>query len=140
METRVKWARGMKFIAETDDQHSVTMDADSKFGGENGGPRPMQLLLVALGGCTGMDVVSILRKMRVAFDSFQIEVKAERAEEHPKVFRRVDVKYVISGDDIPEDKFLKAIQLSHDRYCPVTAIFQETADITISSEIVQKDA
>jgi putative redox protein len=139
MEAKVRWAKGMKFIAETDDQHSVVMDADSEFGGEDSGPRPIQLLLGVLGGCTGMDVVSILRKMRIGFDSLEIEVKAERTDQHPMVFTQIELKYVIIGDDIPEDKFAKAIELSHDRYCSVSAMLGKTADFTITRQIIRKD-
>ena len=139
MQVKVKWAKGMKFIAETESKHSVVMDADSEFGGENSGPRPIHLLLGVLGGCTGMDVVSILRKMRVDFDSLEIEVNGERSGEHPMVFTQIELKYVVSGDDIPEDKFLKAVQLSHNRYCSVSAMLGKTADFTMTSRIVRKD-
>jgi putative redox protein len=115
------------------------MDADSRVGGEDAGARPMELLLIGLGGCTGMDVVSILRKMRIEFESLSIELKAEKNDEHPKVYTKIEMKYVITGSDIPEDKFLRAIELSQERYCSVSAMLRKTAEFQIAHEIISRN-
>lgn len=139
VEAKVKWVKGMRFVGSADSKHHVVMDADSRVGGEDGGARPMELLLIGLGGCTGMDVVSILHKMRIEFESLEIEIRAEKADEHPKVYRKIEMKYVITGSDIPEDKFLKAINLSQERYCSASVMLGKTAEFKITHEITQKN-
>lgn len=139
MEAKVKWIKGMQFIGSASSKYKVVMDADPKVGGENSGTRPMALFLIGLGGCTGMDVVSILRKMRIGFDSLEIEIRAEKADEHPKVYKEIELKYVITGTNIPEDKFLRAIELSQERYCSASAMLKKTADFKITHEIIGQD-
>jgi len=114
--------------------HTFMVDSDEKFGGQDRGPRPKALLLSGLAGCTGMDVASILGKMKMAYDSFAVEVEAEQNDEHPIVYTRIHVKYVFTGDSIDRDKVQKAIDLSQTKYCGVYAMLSKTA--TISSEIV----
>ncbi|MGQ9788852.1 MAG: OsmC family protein, partial [Candidatus Hadarchaeaceae archaeon] len=97
------------------------MDSSPEFGGTDAGTRPMELILIALGGCTGMDVASILEKMQVYYTDFKIVINAERANEHPKKFTKVHIKYSIRGN-VPEEKFKKAIELSQTKYCPITEI------------------
>lgn len=139
METaEVKWTGKMGFVGKGDSNHSIVMDTEPRVGGENTAVRPMELILLGLAGCTGMDVVSILRKMRIDFDRFRVQVQAERAEEHPKVYKKIRLNYTIKGVDIPEDKFKRAIELSQDRYCSVTAMLRQTAELTHSYQIVEK--
>ncbi|MFH1011391.1 MAG: OsmC family protein [bacterium] len=133
---RVKWVEGMQFSGRVPSGHSILMDATEAVGGADSGARPKELLLAGLGGCTGMDVVSILRKMRVPFDSFEIEIHAESSEEHPKVWTRIELIYRIVGD-VPEDKFVKAISLSQERYCSVSAMLRGAAAITFRHEVIQ---
>jgi putative redox protein len=132
-KTTATWADGMSFDVELQG-HTFKVDADEKFGGKNRGPRPEALLLSGLAGCTGMDVVSLLGKMKVPFDSFRLEVAGELGEEHPKVYTEIVVRYIFSGSQLDRDKIEKAVNLSLDKYCAVTAMLQKTA--RVSHEIV----
>ncbi|KPJ49498.1 hypothetical protein AMJ40_05375 [candidate division TA06 bacterium DG_26] len=138
MKATVKWVEGMQFQGIADSGHPVVMDSSPTSGGKDAGVRPMELVLIALGGCTGMDVVSILRKMRIEFDEFRIDIQAERAAEHPKVYRKIAMKYVIAGEDIPEEKLLRAIRLSEERYCSISAMLKKTSELKPTQEIVRK--
>jgi putative redox protein len=110
--------------------HSFTIDADDSVGGKDRGPRPKGLLLSGLAGCTGMDVASILKKMRVDFESFSVEVDAHQTEEHPKVYDKIHVRYIFTGDGIDREKVEKAVKLSEERYCGANAMLSKAADIT----------
>lgn len=136
MEAIVKWESGMSFEARQDG-HTLRVDASPEFGGQDLGPRPKTLMLTALGGCTAMDVVSILGKMRVAYDAFEVRVSAELTDEHPRVFREVLVKYVFRGKDLPMDKLEKAVALSQDKYCGVSAMLAKAAPVR--HEIIVED-
>ena len=109
---------------------NIAIDADEKVGGMNGGPQPKPLTLASLGGCTGMDVISILTKMRVKPDYFNVEVSGELTDEHPKYYHKIHIRYIFRGKDLPMAKLEKAINLSQDRYCGVTAMLNKVADIT----------
>lgn len=124
----VKWTDKMSFEA-TVNEHKIVLDAMESVGGEDKGPRPKGLLLVSLGGCTGMDVVSMLKKMRVEFDSFSVEVEGELTEEHPKYYHTITINYFFKGKDLPMEKLEKAVSLSQDRYCGVTAMLEKAAKI-----------
>lgn len=115
MEAVLKWVDGLKFIGVPDSGRIITIDKE--------GPTPMELLLLSLGGCTGMDVVSILEKMGVKPIGFEVRIKAERAKEHPRVYTRIELEYLARGD-VPEDKLARAIQLSWERYCSVSAMLR----------------
>jgi len=134
---KTHWLGKMMFIGHTDSDHKVLMDAKPRQDTMSGGPSPMELLLTALTGCTGMDVISILSKMKVVEElvSFQIEAEAERSQEHPKVYKKILLKYIFkfSGEP-PKDKVQKAVELSQEKYCSVSAMLGKTADI--SFEIV----
>lgn len=119
MESTVKWEGKMAFIGVGDSGHEVKMDASEEIGGENSGSRPTELLLHGLAGCTGIDIISILKKMRLEPVSFQMYVKGERADEHPKRFTNIHIHYALKGD-LPEEKVKRAIQLSKDKYCSVS--------------------
>jgi len=131
--TRATWTDGMAFKAELEG-HSCMMDADERFGGRNLGPRPKSLLLAGLAGCTGMDVVSLLRKMKMEWDRFSLEVEGQTAESDPKVYTGILVKYIFSGGRLERDKIEKAVKLSQEKYCPVSAMLGKTA--RIATEIV----
>ncbi|MCR4405286.1 MAG: OsmC family protein [Candidatus Acetothermia bacterium] len=134
MEARVRFVEGMQFVGTSASGHALALDSRGE-GGANTAPSPMELVLIALGGCTGMDVVSILRKMRVGWERFEIALQAERAEEHPKPFTKIHLTYRIWGDGIPEDKLKRAIELSQERYCSVGAMLAKGAEITYGYEI-----
>lgn len=138
MKTIVRHVEGLSFIGKGDSNHWVAMDADAKVGGGNAGSRPMELMLVALAGCTGMDVVSILNKMRVSYDDFYMELEADRAAEHPKVFTRIRLKYVLVGDNIPAEAVHRAVELSQSTYCSVSAMLRKACDISVEVEIRAK--
>ncbi|HJN06330.1 MAG TPA: OsmC family protein [Bacteroidales bacterium] len=125
----VAWTGDMAFEAEVDN-FKIKLDAEPKVGGNNTGPRPKPLTLVALGGCTGMDVISILSKMRVKPDYFNVEVSGELTEEHPKYYHKIHVRYIFRGEDLPLAKLKKAINLSQERYCGVNEMLRKSSIIT----------
>ncbi|MBS4058350.1 MAG: OsmC family protein [Bacteroidetes bacterium] len=129
----VTWTGNMAFEADVNG-FKIPLDADEKVGGQNGGPRPKPLTLASLGGCTGMDVISILKKMRVEPAYFNIEVDGELTEEHPKYYHKIHVKYIFKGQDLDVEKLQKAVDLSQERYCGVSELLKKGAAIT--SEIV----
>lgn len=130
-----EWTGDMAFESQVNSHH-VKMDADEKFGGKNTGPRPKPLLLSSLAGCTGMDVVSLLNKMRVNYQAFQIEVLGELTAEHPKYYHKIHIKYQFKGSDLPIPSLKKAIDLSQDKYCGVSAMLKKAADITYEIQII----
>ena len=107
----------------------ATVDADPSVGGENKGPRPKALLLSGLAGCTGMDVASILGKMKMPYDKMTIEVAADLTDEHPRVYDRIHLKYILSGESLDRNKIEKAVALSQEKYCGVTAMLAKVAEI-----------
>ncbi len=128
-KVNVAWTGNMAFEAEVND-FKIKIDADERVGGQNTGPRPKALTLVSLGGCTGMDVVSILAKMRVVPDYFNVEITGELTEEHPKIYNKIHVVYTFRGKDLPLAKLEKAVSLSQDKYCGVNAMLSKAAVIT----------
>lgn len=120
--------QGMKLEAHTPSGHAVIMDAAPDVGGKNEGPRPMELLLVALAGCTAMDVISILRKKRQPMEGFAMEVRGERASEHPKVYTDIDLLYIVKGNVEPQ-AVVRAIELSATKYCSASAMLRKAARI-----------
>jgi putative redox protein len=111
------------------------MDADESVGGTGTGPRPKPLLLSALAGCTGMDVVAILKKMQVEFDGFSMNVNGELTEEHPRIFDKINIVYQFTGKDLPLDKIKKAVELSQEKYCGISAMLGKAAEITYEIEL-----
>ena len=124
----VVWYKNMKFIAEVDG-HNIILDAGSSVGGNNEGPSPKSLMMVALAGCTGMDVISILNKMKVDVSSFNVKVEGEMKEEHPKKFERMKILYEIKGTDIEYEKVKKAVDLSIEKYCGVNANYRDSMEM-----------
>jgi putative redox protein len=133
---RVKWVENLKFIGDAPSGHSILMDGPTESGGDNVAIRPGEMTLVALGGCTSIDVVSMLKKMRVDFTDFEVIVDAEPAEDYPKVWTKIHVKYIIKGRNIDEAKVKKAIGLSEEKYCSVSAMLKKSAELTYDYEIV----
>ncbi len=134
-EIKVDWLENMAFKAEVNG-HEIMLDAVEAVGGENRGPRPKPLMMVALAGCTGMDVISILRKMRVEVEGFSVRVVGDLTEEHPKHFEKMHVIYEFKGKDLPMDKLEKAINLSEERYCGVSVSYRKAMGITSEIRII----
>ena len=131
MELTVKWDEKMAFSSKTPSGHELRVDAAEEIGGGDSAARPTELLLHAVAGCTGIDIISILNKMRLEPLSFQMDVKAERAEEHPKRFTTIHIHYVLEGE-LPEEKVVRAIQLSKDKYCSVAHSLNATITASYS--------
>ena len=129
LQANVVWKDGLAFEANIDGFH-FTIDSDEQYGGKNLGPQPKGLTLVSLAGCTAMDVVSILRKMHVEMDYFEVATDGVTGNEHPKKFDEAVIKYIFKGKDLPLDKIKKAINLSLERYCGVYATLQPAVKMT----------
>jgi len=139
MKSRVKWLDHMSFVGESASGHSVVMDGAAEAGGRNLGIRPMEMLLLGLGGCTSFDVVSILRKSRQKMVECEVEIEAERASEIPKVYTRIHLHFIVKGHQLDANKVKKAIELSADKYCSASRMFEKTAEITHDFEILDLD-
>lgn len=135
MKTRVKWAHDMMFVGETGSGHAVVIDAAPDIGGRNLGPRPMELLLVGLGGCISIDVVMILKRGREAITDCDVEIEAERAETEPKVFTNIKLHFIVTGTRLDPNKVERAIKLAHEKYCSASAMLGAVAKITHDFEI-----
>ena len=136
MDTSVKLNHLEKMQFESElNGHKITIDADPNVGGENKGPRPKPLMLLSLAGCTAMDVISILRKMRVEPDDFNVEVQADQTDEHPKHYHKMHVIYSFEGEDLPLDKIKKAVNLSEERYCGVSAVYKKAIEMSLEIRI-----
>lgn len=136
----VKHIKGVTFVGKTDSKHWVPMDGPENFGGSDAGIRPKELILLALAGCTGSDVAVILQKKKVKFDDFEMNIEAEQQETHPQVFTKIHLEYVFYGSNIPKEAVERAIELSQNTYCSVTAMLQKSVEITHSYRIEEKKA
>ncbi len=137
MTVQSKLATGMRFEVEAGSGHHVTLDAAEHGGGHNEGFRPMELLLVGLAGCTGMDVISILRKKRQQVTGYEVHVTGVRAEEHPMVFVEIIVEHIVTGHRIQPEAVARAIELSEERYCGAGAMLGKVAHLTHTYRIVE---
>lgn len=137
MKCRIKWLDHMSFVGESDSGHSIVMDGAPDAGGRNLGVRPMEMLLLGLGGCTAFDVVSILHKSRQQISDCEVEIEAERADEIPKIFTHIHVHFIVSGRGLDEKKVSKAVSLSADKYCSASRMLEKAASITHDFEIVE---
>jgi putative redox protein len=138
MKARLKWVENACLVAEAGSGHGVVMDGVPEIGGRNLGVRPMEMLLMGLGGCTAMDVLSILKKQRQKVTDCVIEVEGNRREEHPKIFTEIHVHYIITGRELNEKRVKQAVDLSADVYCSASAILGKTAQITHDYEIIEE--
>jgi putative redox protein len=138
MKAVVKRIQGMTLAAKADSNHWLTMDAAESIGGMDAGSRPVELILMGLGGCTSMDVLSILQKKRITLDDYEVHVEAERAEDHPKVFTHIKIKFIFYGKDISEEAVKRAIELSETKYCSVSAMLSKSVPITVEYEIKER--
>ena len=137
MKARIQWAGEALFIGESGSGHAVVMDGPPEAGGRNLGVRPMEMLLIGLGGCSNFDVVSILKKSRQPVESCEAILEAERADEDPKVFTKIHMQFTVSGKNLPAGAVERAIAMSHDKYCSATIMLGHTAEITTGFEIVE---
>ncbi len=139
MKINIKQVDGLTFLGKGDTNHWIPIDGPKEFHGSDAGSRPKELLLIALGGCTGSDVASILRKKHSPIEDFSIEITAEVADDHPKVFTTIHIEYIFSGNQIKTKDVERAIDLSQNSYCPVSAMLRKACEITHSYQIVEKD-
>ncbi len=129
MEAKVTWHHDLSFSGTADSQFTLPLGSTPDVGGANDGFRPMELFLVGLAGCTGMDVISILKKKRQDVRSFEVRVSAERAQEHPKVFTRIQIEYIVSGKQVDPAAVERAVELSATKYCPAQAMLGSVVPI-----------
>lgn len=139
MNANVTWQENMVFTGTADSGYSIQLDAKKEVGGEGRGFVPMELMAVSLGGCTAMDVISILRKKRQDITAFEVRVDAPRAEEHPKVFTRATIEYQITGHNVDEAAVLRAIQLTAESYCPAQAMLGKVIPIELRYQIFEEE-
>ena len=137
MNISVNWVDGMLMVGKSDSGHSITMDGPPEIGGENLGVRPMEMLLLGVAGCTMIDVVTTLKKMRQDLTNCETKLSAERADEHPKVFTKIHIQFIVKGKDLDPKKVEKAITLSSEKYCSASIMLGKTASITHDFEIVE---
>ncbi len=136
-EVGVTWKGDMHFTATADTGFSLTLDAAPAVGGQDMGFRPLELMLISLAGCTGMDVISILKKKRQDVTDFEVRVEAEQAGEHPHVYTDIHVAYIVRGQDVDPVAVERSIELSETKYCPAHAMLSQAANIISSYEIVE---
>jgi putative redox protein len=140
MKSRVKWVENVCFMAESESGHAMIMDGSPDIGGRNMGPRPMEMLLMGAGGCTSVDVVMIMKKSRQDVTGCEVEVSAERATEHPKVFTKIHMHFTVRGRNLKADIVERAIKLSAEKYCSASIILGKTAEMTHDYEIIEETA
>lgn len=140
MKARVKWVEDATFVGESGSGHAVVMDGPPESGGRNLGVRPMEMLLLGMGGCTAFDVVSILKKSRQPVTDCHVELSAERAEKAPKVFTRIHVHFVVTGRGLAEKQVERAVMLSAEKYCSASIMLGKAAEISHDFEIREEDA
>lgn len=137
MKISVERVGPMAFNATSESGHQVLMDASKAVGGDDRGPRPMEMLLMGLGGCTSIDVVMILEKARQQVDNCKVEISANRAEQNPRIFTDIHVHFIVYGKSLSEERVARAIQLSADKYCSASIMLAKAAEITHDFEIVE---
>ena len=137
MNISVNWVDGLLMVGKSDSGHTITMDGPPESGGENLGVRPMEMLLLGVAGCTMIDVVTTLKKMRQDLSHCETKINAERATDHPKVFTNIHIQFIVKGKDLDSKKVDKAITLSAEKYCSASIMLGETATITHDFEIIE---
>jgi putative redox protein len=140
MKAIVQWKENMTFIGTPDSGFPVQMDADTSFGGTNQGVRPMEMIALGLASCTGMDVLSILRKKRQQVTQFEVRVNAPRSAEPPKVFKSAQITYIMTGTNIQEAAVLRSIELSMTKYCPVQVMLSQAFSMELLYEIYEDES
>jgi putative redox protein len=138
MHGTIRWVQDAMFIGESGSGHAVVMDGPPESGGRNLGCRPMEMLLLGLGGCTAFDVIHILRKARQPISHCTVELNAERAVSPPKIFTRIHIHFVVSGKDLSLSQVARAIQLSAEKYCSASIMLGKTAEITHDFRVIEE--
>ncbi len=139
MDASVTWQHGMTFTGTADTGFTVPLGAAPEHGGDNDGFRPLELMAVSLAGCTAMDVISVLQKKRQQVTAFEVRVQTERAADHPRVFTKVHVEYIVTGKGISETALERSIELSETKYCPAQALLSKAVAITHSYKILEAE-
>ncbi len=137
MKARIKWVQGATFVGESGSGHALVMDGPPDSGGRNLGVRPMEMLLLGMGGCTAFDVVDILKKSRQEISDCVVELQAERADSVPKIFTKIHVHFIVTGKGLKEAHVKRAVELSAEKYCSASIMLAKTAEITHDFEIVE---
>ncbi len=135
MDAKVNWQQGLSFTGTADSNFEVPLGTDPEIGGANDGFRPLELMAISLAGCTAMDVVSILRKKQQDLTAFEVQVHADQAEEHPKVFTHIVITYTLTGHNLDEKAVLRSIELSVTKYCPAQAMLGKVVPMDLCYEI-----
>lgn len=133
---RVKWVDGFQFVGESGSGHAMVMDAPSGSGSANTGMTPMEMLLVAVGGCSGMDIASVLKKKKLDVKDIEISVTGEKAEDYPQKYTSITLEFIVTGSNLPDTSVKKAIDLSMDKYCSVKATLEGSAKFDYSYKII----
>ncbi|GAA62345.1 protein yhfA [Pseudoalteromonas sp. BSi20311] len=133
MQANVKWVEGNTYIGRSNSNHNVVFDA----GSDGAAPSPMEMVLMSVGGCSSVDVVSILKKTKQDFSSVDVQLTAERAETAPRVFTKINLHFVVTGNNVSEKHLERAVSLSAEKYCSVALMLDKTVEITHSHEVVQ---
>jgi len=136
MKARVKWVQDRMFLGESGSGHTIVMDGAPDSGGRNMGVRPMETILIGMGGCTAFDVVHILEKSREAIEDCVADITAERAEDDPKVFTKIHVKFTVTGKKLNPEKVERAVHLTAEKYCSASIMLAKTAEITHEIKII----
>ncbi len=137
MTVRAVLETGMRFDVETGSGHHVILDAAQHNGGQDAGPRPMEMLLVALASCAGMDILGILRKKRQKITAYEVRIHGERVEEHPRIFVKIAVEHIFTGQALQSEAVQRAIDLTEEKYCGASAMLGKTATITHTFRLVE---
>ena len=136
----VKWNDKRRFVAWDEDGHSVVMDAKAAYKGDGSGARPLQLVLYAIAGCTGMDVISILEKKRQVVTGFDLVVKGtQRTDEYPKIYEHIEIEYIVTGIGVTDAAVARAIELSEEKYCSVRGMLGPQVEVTTSFRVLEAE-
>jgi len=138
MKARIKWVEGAAFLGESGSGHALLMDGPADSGGRNLGVRPMEMLLLGMGGCTAFDVMLILGKSRQTVTDCVVELSAQRAEDVPRVFTRIHVHFIVTGKALSDDRVKRAVQLSAEKYCSASIMLGKSVEITHDYEIIEQ--
>jgi len=138
VRAKLTYTGGLQFVGQAGSGHAIVLDSDPAVGGQNSGLRPMELLAIGLGGCSGMDVASILRKKKEKLTGLEISVEGKKAEDYPQKYTDMHIEFVVKGRDISEEAVKKAIDLSMNKYCSVKATLEGTATITFNYRIIEE--
>ena len=140
MQTSVHWLENVAFQANSESGHQIIMDGSAEYGGENRGPRPMELILMGLGGCASFDIVTILKKSRQNVTDVVCQLKAERADTIPAVFTKIHLHFVVTGHDVKDKQVAKAVELSAEKYCSASKMLSDGGvEITHDYEIIEAE-